>query len=249
MNPDFTPSFCDGPAGKIAFSQQNGDAPGVIFLHGFKSDMLGGKAEALAEFCATREQVFLRFDCRAHGQSEGAFQDFTIGGALEDCLYMLDQHTKGPQILVGSSMGGWLAFLLALHRPERVRAIIGIAPAPDFTDQIYYDDLNDAQREELNTQGQTFMPSDYGDPYLITKKLIADGRHHFVMSRLGDIKCPLRILHGQQDDAVDWRQSEEIARRWGGDAAVQFIADGDHRLSRDEDLARLQAVLLQLLGS
>nr|HRJ12852.1 alpha/beta hydrolase [Alphaproteobacteria bacterium] len=122
-------------SGHISYLQQSGAQPGVIFLHGFKSDMLGGKATALAEFCTARGQAFLRFDCRAHGQSDGDFSDFTIGGALEDTLHMLDNLTTGPQILVGSSMGGWLAFLCALHRPQRIKAIIGIAPAPDFTDQ------------------------------------------------------------------------------------------------------------------
>lgn len=246
MSLNSAPSFSNGPHGKIAFLQQSGAMPGVIFIHGFKSDMLGGKAEALAEFCAAHKRAFLRFDCRAHGQSAGAFEDFTIGGALADCLHMLDHLTEGPQIIVGSSMGGWLAFLLALHRPQRVKAIIGIALAPDFTDQIYHDDLNDAQRAELDTAGQTFMPSDYGDPYLITKQLIDDGRHHFVMNRLAEIKCPLHILHGQQDDAVDWRQSEEIIRRWGGDAKETFIKDGDHRLSREEDLAVLRTILTHL---
>lgn len=233
---------------KIAYLKQPGTEPGVVFLHGFKSDMLGGKAEALATFCGARGQAFLRFDCRAHGQSPGEFADFTIGGALEDCLDMLDHHTTGPQILVGSSMGGWLAFLLALHRPQRVAAIIGIAPAPDFTDQIFYDDLSDAQRAELNAAGQTHMPSDYGDPYLITKKLIDDGRQHFVMDRLSEIQCPLRILHGQQDAEVKWQQSNDIIARWGGaDKSVQFIPNGDHRLSREEDLIMLQRTLAALL--
>lgn len=244
MNPDMTPAFSN----ELAYLQQPGARPGVIFLHGFKSDMLGGKAQALAEFCAARGQTFLRFDCRAHGQSSGDFADFTIGGALAGCLSMLDQHTDGPQILVGSSMGGWLAFLLALHRPERVAGIIGIAPAPDFTDQIYFDDLNDLQRAELNESGQTHMPSDYGDPYLITKKLIEDGRNHFVMKRLGDIRCPLRILHGQRDADVKWEQSNEIIACWGdADKSVQFIPDGDHRLSRPEDLDALQNTLSELL--
>ncbi len=240
--------FSDRPHGKIAYLLQSGAVPGILFLHGFKSDMLGGKAEAMAEFCAVRGQAFLRFDCRAHGQSDGRFEDFTIGGALEDALHMLDHLTHGSQILVGSSMGGWLAFLLALARPERIAGIIGIAPAPDFTDQIYAKDLTDAQRAELNATGQTYLPSEYGEPYLITRKLIADGRQHFVMDRLNEIKCPLRILHGQQDDAVDWRQSTEIQQRWGGsDTRVTFIPDGDHRLSRDEDLALLKETAAQLL--
>lgn len=228
----------------IAYQSQPGGYPGVVFLHGFNSDMQGGKATALAEFCAAQERAFLRFDCRAHGQSPGDFADFTIGGALEDTLHVLDHLTEGPQILVGSSMGGWLAVLSALARPDRVRAIIGIAPAPDFTDQIYRDDLNDAQRAELDAAGKVYLPSQYGGEYLITKKLITDGRQHFVMDKLNQIKCPLRILHGQQDADVPWQQSLDIAARWGGtDVQTHFIKDGDHRLSRDQDLAALKSML------
>lgn len=240
-----TPDFSNG----IAFHHQSGHAPGIVFLHGFKSDMLGTKAEMLAQFCTLRGQAYLRFDCRAHGQSAGDFADFTIGGALADTLHMLDDHTDGPQILVGSSMGGWLAMLAALARPEKVFAIVGLAPAPDFTDQIYQNDLNDNQRAELLAAGQTHMPSDYGDPHLITQKLITDGRQYFVMQRLGEIKCPLRILHGQRDADVDWRQSLDIQQRWGSDdCAVTLLKDSDHRLSSDADLAALRDVITQLLG-
>ncbi len=228
--------------------RQPGRAPGVMFLHGFNSDMQGGKATALAEYCGEREQAFIRFDCRAHGRSAGDFADFTIGGALEDALYVLDHLTEGPQILVGSSMGGWLAFLLALTRPERVRAIIGLAPAPDFTDQIYFDDFNDAQRAELDAKGRVNIPSQYGGEYLITKKLIDDGRKHFVMDKLGQIKCPLHILHGQQDADVKWQQSLDIAARWGcDDVQVNLIKSAGHRLSEPAELLLLQHTLTQLL--
>jgi pimeloyl-ACP methyl ester carboxylesterase len=252
MNLNFTPSFYDGQVGKLAYDQQKGSSPGIIFLHGFNSDMLGGKATALAEFCAQqnngRQQAYLRFDCRAHGQSEGEFKDFTIGGALQDALAMLDDLTDGKQIIVGSSMGGWLAFLLALYRPERIAAIIGLAPAPDFTDQIYFDDLTDDQRREVDKTGECLLSSDYGGHYLITKKLIEDGRNHFVIGRLREIKCPLRIMHGKKDDDVRWQQSNDIIARWGGaDKAVTFIDDGDHRLSRDADIDLLKTCLTDLL--
>jgi len=219
-----------------------------MFLHGFKSDMQGAKAEALAEFCATRVQAYVRFDCFAHGGSAGEFKDFTIGRALADALHVLDNFTGGPQILVGSSMGGWLAFLLALARPDRVHAIVGIAPAPDFTDQFYYRDFTDAQRTELDSTGQVFFPSDYGAPYLITQNLITEGRQHFVMNKLKQITCPLRILHGQADADVKWQQSLDIAARWGsGDVQINLIKDGDHRLSRDQDLELLRHTLSQCL--
>jgi len=248
LAPAFSHELITTPHGRIAYVRQNGRDPGVMFLHGFNSDMQGGKATALAEYCAARDQAFVRFDCRAHGQSEGAFEDFTIGGALEDALYVLDHLTEGPQILVGSSMGGWLAFLLALVRPERVRAIIGLAPAPDFTDQIYFDDFNDAQRAELDAKGHIRLPSQYGGEYLITQNLITDGRRHFVMDRLGDITCPLRIIHGQEDADVKWEQSLEVAKRWGGnDVQVSLIKAGNHRLSEPSDLLLLRHTLSQLL--
>ena len=246
---DYLLSYKHLPDGRIAYVRQGGAAPGVVFLHGFHSDMQGGKATALAEFCAVRGQAYVRFDSRAHGHSDGAFGAFTIGGALDDACYVLDYLTEGPQILIGSSMGGWLAFLLALARPERVRAIIGLAPAPDFTDQIYFDDFNDAQRTELNNKGSVSLPSEYGNDYLITKNLITEGRLHFVMAQLGAIKCPLRILHGQQDAYVKWQQSLDIAARWGSpDVQVTLIKDGDHRLSRAQDLSLLQNSLTQLLN-
>ena len=240
-------SFCDGPHGRLAYHIHRGLGLGVVFLHGLKSDMQGGKATALANVCAAYRHPYVRFDCFAHGQSEGEFKDFTIGHALADSLYVLDHLTDGPQILVGSSMGGWLTFLLALARPERVHAIVGVAPAPDFTDQIYFDDLNDAGRAELDSTGQTYLPSDYGDPYLITRALIMDGRQRFVMDQLHRINCPLRILHGQQDTEVKWQQSLDITARWGSqDVELTYIKDGDHRLSRETDLKRLESILSAL---
>jgi len=251
MNPSSAPAFAEfisGPQGRIAHLRYAGRAPGVIFLHGFNSDMQGQKAEALAEFCAGRGQAYLRFDCRAHGQSEGDFADFSIGGALEDALYMLDNLTEGPQILVGSSMGGWLAFLLAFSRPERVGAIIGLAPAPDFTDDMFTEDLTPEQQQTVMTKGYIELPSIYGGTYMVSKKLIEEGRQNFVMDKLAQIKCPLRILHGQQDADVKWQQSLDVAARWGSDdVQVNLIKSGDHRLSEPADLQLLRHTLMQLL--
>ena len=238
-----------GPNGQLAYHKLDGDGPGIVFLHGYNSNMDGDKAVALAAFCAAQGRALLRFDCHAHGQSDGDFKNFTIGDAIQDVLYMLDRLTTGPQILIGSSMGGWLAIQAALQRPERVRAIIGLAPAPDFSDQLYDDDLNDAQRKIVDEQGFTELPSQYGGTYMITKKFVEDGRRHFVMNQLGELQLPLRILHGQQDSDVNWQQSLEIAKRWGSDdVSVNIIKAGDHRLSRPEDLALLQATILPLLN-
>ena len=247
MNLTSAPLFSDGPNGRLAYQTQAGGNPGAIFLHGFSGDMQGTKAVALAEFCAERDRAYVRFDCFAHGKSDGEFKDFTIGRALKDALYVLDHLTTGKQILIGSSMGGWLAFLLALARPERVHAILGIAPAPDFTDQFYYDDFNDAQRTELDTAGFVLFPSDYGAPYLITKNLITEGRQNFVMNKLDQIKCLLRILHGQRDQDVPWKQSLDVVAGWGNaDAQVTLVKDADHSLSRDQDLKLLRHTLTQL---
>jgi len=253
MNLSSAPAFAEfitGPQGSIAYARQVGHAPGVMFLHGFNSDMQGQKAVALAEFCSERGQAYLRFDCRAHGQSGGDFADFTIGGALEDALYVFDHLTEGPQILAGSSMGGWLAFLLALARPERVHTIIGLAPAPDFTDDMFAEDLTPEQQDVVMAKGYIELPSIYGGTYVVSKKLIEEGRRNFVIDKLSQIKCPLRILHGQQDADVKWQQSLDIAARWGSDdVQVNLIKSGDHRLSEPADLQLLRHTLMQLLDA
>ncbi len=236
-----------GPNGRLAYHKLDGAAPGIVFLHGYNSNMDGDKALALAAFCAAQQRAYLRFDCHAHGQSAGDFKDFTIGGAIQDTLYMLDTLTTGPQIIIGSSMGGWLAMQAALQRLKDVKAIIGLAPAPDFSDQLYDDDLNDAQRKIVDEKGFIELPSQYGGTYMITKKFVEDGRRHFVTDRLGELQLPLRILHGQQDSDVDWRQSLAIAARWGGDdVSVNIIKGADHRLSRPEDLEALKSTLKNL---
>lgn len=218
--------------------------PGVIFLTGFASNMTGTKAMALDRFCRERGQNFLRFDYSGHGASGGAFGDGTIGGWLEDTIDVFDRLTTGPQILVGSSMGGWIMLLLALRRRERVAGLIGLASAPDFTDDIWRN-FSKAQQYELMTRGAVERPSAYSDsPYTITRALIEEGRQHFLLGGAIDIDCPVRLLHGMADPDVTCAKSLRIAEKLRSeDVTVTLIKDGDHRLSRPQDLQSLRAAV------
>ncbi|HEY7689948.1 MAG TPA: alpha/beta fold hydrolase [Dongiaceae bacterium] len=214
--------------------------PGVIFLTGFKSNMMGTKAMALEEFCRRHGQALLRFDYSGHGESEGAFGDGTIGTWLQDAVDVLDGLTAGPQILVGSSMGGWLMLLLALKRRERIAGLVGLAPAPDFTDDIWQA-FSASEKDALMTRGAVERPSAYDDgPYVITRTLIEEGRRHALLSGAIDIACPVRLIHGMADPDVPYAKSLRIAERLrSDDATVTLIKDGDHRLARPRDLQRL----------
>lgn len=236
----------DGPA--LAYRRAAGDAPGVVFLGGFMSDMTGEKASALDAFCRRQGRAFLRFDYRGHGASGGRFEEAVISDWLADTLAVLDRLTAGPQVLVGSSMGGWLMLLAALARPERVHALIGIAPAADFVRRMEAA-LTADQRRALDGQGFFLRPSEYGDgPYTITKALIEDGKRHCLLDGRVPVSCPVRLLHGMRDDAVPWRDSLRLADCLESeDVRTIFVKDGDHRLSRPADLALLATVLEGLL--
>lgn len=214
--------------------------PGVIFLTGFASNMAGTKAMALEQFCRERRQGFLRFDYSGHGASGGAFRDGTIGGWLQDAIDVFDRLTMGPQILVGSSMGGWIMLLLALRRRERVAGLIGLASAPDFTEDIWRG-FSKVQREELIARGTVERPSAYSDsPYVIARALIEEGRQHLLLGGAIEIDCPVRLLHGMADPDVPYEKSLRIVEKLrSDDATVTLIKDGDHRLSRPQDLQRL----------
>ncbi len=236
----------DGPP--LAYRRAAGEAPGVVFLGGFMSDMTGEKASALDAFCRRRGRAFLRFDYRGHGASGGRFEEAAISDWLADTLAALDRLTEGPQVLVGSSMGGWLMLLAALARPERVHALIGIASAPDFVRRMETA-LTADQRRDLDRQGFFLRPSEYGDgPYTITKALIEDGKRHCLLDGPIPIGAPVRLLHGMRDDAVPWRDSLRLAGCLDSeDVRTVFVKDGDHRLSRPADLALLATVLEGLL--
>lgn len=250
---DNPPSYLDGPHGRIAYRKREGtksgvERPGVVWLGGFRSDMLGTKAETLDAWARETGRAFLRFDYSGHGESDGAFEDGSIGEWAEDALAAFDALTEGPQILVGSSMGGWIAALLAKQRPERLAAIVFIAPAPDFTEALMWPAFTDAQRRTIMTDGRLEQPSDYADePEVITRKLIEDGRNHLVMTGPVPVRVPVRILQGMKDDAVPWTHAVSFAEAIESeDVLVTLVKDGDHRLSEPADLERLIGVLERL---
>ena len=229
--------------------RSGGKLPGLIFLGGFASDMTGTKATALERFAESRGQPFVRFDYFGHGSSSGRFADGTIGRWRDDALAVLDRLTSGPQILVGSSMGGWMMLLAALARPERVAGLVGIASAPDFTEDLIWKKLPPPILDELTRTGRWHEPSRYGADLPITLGLIEDGRRHLLLNRPIDIRCPVRLLHGMADPDVPWNWSLRVAEQLAAtDVVVTLVKDGDHRLSRDEDLRRIEAAIAELSG-
>ena len=240
----------DGGA-TIAYHSTPGKLPGVVFLGGFRSDMTGGKALALEQFCREGGRAFLRFDYSGHGESSGAFTDGTIGGWADDAVAVLDALTDGPQVLVGSSMGGWIMLLAALRRPQRVAGLIGIAAAADFTEELMWDRFTDTQKAALERHGVVHVPNDYEDaePDPITRGLIEDGRNHLLLGAPIGLRCPVRLIHGMVDPDVPWQTSERIADRLEAeDVEVILVEGGGHRLSEPEDLDRLTRTLEALLA-
>jgi pimeloyl-ACP methyl ester carboxylesterase len=233
---------------ELAWSKLDGTGPAIVFLPGFRSDMTGDKATALAAFCAARGHAMLRFDYSGHGASGGRFEDGTIGLWARDTLTVLDRLTEGKLILVGSSMGGWLALLTALQRPERIAAIIGIAAAPDFTEKLMWDSMTFDERARLLREGILHVPSKYGDPTPITRTLIEEGRTHLLLGGPILLDSPVRLLHGQADPDVPWEIALRTAERLiTPDVEVVLIKDGDHRLSRPRDLDLLKRTVAALL--
>ncbi len=243
-----TGSLGRGDGVALAWQRLAGRGPGVVFLGGFNSDMTGTKAEFLAGWCEARGTPVLRFDYSGHGSSGGRFADGTIGRWAEDAACVIGALAEGPQVLVGSSMGGWIALLLAARRRVPVRAILGIAPAPDFTEDLMWAEFTPDQRARIERDGAWLRPSDYGDPYPITHALIEDGRRHLLLRGPLALVAPVRILQGMADPDVPWRHALRIAEALtGGDVRVDLIKDGDHRLSRPQDLALLGETLAPLL--
>ncbi len=232
----------------IAYEHSPGKGPGVVFLCGFKSDMTGEKALALEGFCRRRGQAYLRFDYTGHGASSGAFTDGTIGAWTDDAVFVLDELTEGRQILVGSSLGGWLMVLTALARPERIRGLIGIASAPDFTEELIWNGLKAEERQRLHTDGVIHQVNDYGEePTPITRALIEDGRRHLVLQQPIGLTCPVRLLHGMADTDVPWRGSVMLASKLASnDVTVTLIKDAEHRLSRASDIERIFGAVAEL---
>lgn len=239
----------DGTA--IAYQRHPGTGPGVIFCGGFSSDMTGTKATALDKWCRRRGQALLRFDYQGHGASSGRFEDGTIGSWTADALAVLDRLTEGPQVIVGSSMGGWIMLLLALARPERIAALLGVACAADFTESMIQQRLDKATRERLQREGVIYVPSCYEgeDPYPITWQLLEEARQHLLLGRdTLPITCPVRLLHGMRDPDVPWQTSIQVAEHLESqDVRVLLVKDGEHRMSRDSELAILMKWLAELI--
>ena len=242
----------DGEA--IAYQHLPGGSPGALFCSGFHSDMQGNKALALEAFCRSKGLQFTRFDYFGHGQSSGAMEDGTIGRWLNDTLTILDQVTTGPQIIVGSSMGGWMMILAAMARPERVAALLGIAVAPDMTEDMRARPLTESQRQSLAVNGWYDLPNEYDDrqPYRITTAMLDEAKQHLVLEGAANQKIPVgvpvRLLHGMCDADVPWQRSLEVLERLeGADVELQLIKSGDHRLSTASDLQRLIRTMEALL--
>lgn len=242
--------YLDQGGVKLAYRRSAGEAgrAGIVWLGGFHSDMLGEKATTLHARCCEAGRAFLRFDYLGHGESGGKFADGTIGRWRSDALAMIDQKTEGPLVLVGSSMGGWMALLVALARPERVKGLVLLAPAPDFTDKLMWASFDESQRRQIMEDGAWTRPSDY-DPagYPITRDLIVEGREWNVLDGEIAIDVPVRILQGGLDPDVPWTHSLDLADKLRSrDVVWSLIKDGDHRLSRPQDIERMVATVLDV---
>ena len=234
---------------RLAYHSTRGATPGVIFLGGFRSDMTGAKAVALEQACKVRGQSFVRFDYFGHGQSGGMFTDGTITRWRDDAIAVLDAASEGPQVLVGSSMGGWLMLLVALARPERVAGLVGIAAAPDFTEDLMRNKFSMEQIDQLENRGFVEIPNCYSEePYIISKELLDEGRKHLLLRTKMPIDCPVRLIHGDADQDVPWQTSLQIAKNLRSqNVEVLFVKRGNHRLSEPQDLDRLCRTLERLL--
>jgi pimeloyl-ACP methyl ester carboxylesterase len=251
------PAFIDIGEGaarrRIAVCARAGRPPGLFWLGGFNSDMRGTKALALDAWAAEQERACVRFDYSGHGESEGQFADGTIGRWLEESVAVFEQFCRGPQVVIGSSMGGWMALLLAREIARRgierasLAGLVLIAPAPDFTEALMWKGFAPEVREEIMTKGVWHRPSQYGDPYPITRALIEEGRNHLLLGGKIDVGCPVRILQGAQDPDVPWQHAFTLAQRLPAeDVVLTMIQDGDHRLSRPQDISRIMAAVKEI---
>jgi len=244
---DESSGLLDRDGEKIAWRAVAGEGPTVVWLGGFRSDMTGTKAQALAEWALAKRRAYLRFDYFAHGASSGDFLQGTVTRWRADVLAMLDQLTEGPLILVGSSMGGWLACLAALARAGRIAGLVLIAPAADFTERLIWSGMDAEARRAVEENGVWFRPSAYGDPYPISKALIEDGRRWSILPGPVGITAPVRILQGGDDPDVPWRHALALAEAIESkDLVFTLIRDGDHRLSRPADIKRLIAAVQEV---
>src|SRR3979411_606540 len=244
----------DSAARSIAVRARAGGAPGLFWLSGFNSDMQGTKALARDAWAAEQGGACGRFGYSGHGVSGGAFIDGTIGRWLEESTAVFDRFCFGPQVVIGSSMGGWMALLLAREIARRrgtsrasLAGLVLIAPAPDFTEELMWKGFSPEVRQEIATKGVWLRPSPYDEPYPITRALIEEGRNHLLLGSIIEVGCPIRILQGAQDPDVPWRHAFTLAHRLPvDDVVLTMIHDGDHRLSRPQDIARIIAAVAEM---
>jgi pimeloyl-ACP methyl ester carboxylesterase len=234
---------------RIASLTVPGESPGLFFLPGFNSNQLGIKAQYLRGWAERHGVAFASLDYSGHGASDGDLSDGSIGDWLSQAETVLDECTSGPQLLIGSSMGGWLALLLAIKRPDRVAGLLGLAIAPDFTQRLQAR-LTEGQMQELRSAGHVTLPSEFPTdrPYRIGQRLLADAEPYLLLGRETlPVVCPMALLHGQQDDSAPWQLSLTVSERVQSRyAEVLLVRDGEHRLSRDVDLARMDSLLTRL---
>ena len=249
--PQFLTVGHKGEARRIAVRARAGvdGKPGVIWLGGFHSDMGGTKAVALDEWAASEGRACVRFDYSGHGESDGAFEDGTISRWLEESLAVFEAHCPGPSVLVGSSMGGWIALLMAraLLGRERIAKLVLIAPAPDFTEKLMWEKFSPEVRQDIEQRGFWLRPSLYDPaPYPVTRKLIEDGREHLLLDGPLAIDCPVRILQGIDDPDVPWTHAQELVSCLAtSDVVLTLVKGGDHRLSRPEDIALMLRIVAE----
>lgn len=233
---------------RIAYKQSKGDGPGIIWCGGLKSDMDGSKASALHNWADAQARAFLRFDYFGHGKSSGEFRRGTISRWAADTVQMIDELTDGPQIIVGSSMGGWTTLLAALARPERIKALVLLAPAPDFTEKLMWANFSDEIRATIMDEGIYYEPSDYDEPYEISRELILDGRKNLLLDAPIKIKCPVRIIQGMNDTSVPYSHASKVMKALtSDDVELTLVKNGDHSLSGEADIKRLIYVIDQII--
>lgn len=230
---------------EIAYYKSDGAGPGVVFLGGFKSDMEGTKATYLESWAQEQGRAFLRFDYSGHGQSSGEFEDGCIGEWADDAQAAIEQLTEGPQILVGSSMGGWIALLMAKRMPQKIAGLVGIAAAPDFTEDSMWNGFSDLQKSAIMENGQLALESDYSDePYIITKKLIEDGRNQLVLRTSLYLPFPARFLHGTKDTDVEISVALRLLDHISGDdVRLTLVKGANHSFSEPENLAMIRRAI------
>jgi pimeloyl-ACP methyl ester carboxylesterase len=237
------------PQGRtLAYHLTAGRGPCVVFLGGLKSDMQGTKAVFLEEWARREGRAFLRFDYSGHGESSGDFTDGCIGDWAQDTLAAVTALTTGKIVPVGSSMGGWQSLLLCRAMPERIAGLVTIAAAPDFTEDGYWASFTDAQKQQLEAEGRVELPSDYMEPYIITRRMIEDGRKQLVLRSALDLPFPVRFLQGTADTAVSVATAVKLLEHaTGPDMQLQLVKDADHRFSDDRCLGLMQAALQEVL--